>query len=249
MKKVLFTILIIGISALVSVDYFQNRLTPVWVNCSNAVTKMPDSYSKDSELYYLAWIEHGSFGKKAEAARRLLELNEKKELEITEKLCQCQKEQVLKNMMMLNLFDLQPGKYLRQTQALVSDKDSSELGTGMEGTWVKAGEEFEGQEVDFYFDWGAESSLRLLRNGYLSDRGIEILIEVAGSFYSSERAKAQRQLDLFDGIPAVDVSKQRERYDGENPFDPELLKIKTWFAENRGNIYWNSERQRYFVKK
>lgn len=248
MKKASLLIIVISTLLLSLFIWGQVDFEKYQANCEKKLTNLPSSYLKGSELYYLAWIEHGKYGEKEESARRFFELKNKKEIETAEKLCLCEKSQVTKNFLILSLFELKPDKYLKQTKALLYEKDSSGLQPDLEATWTKGGS-FEGQEVDFYFDWGAESALKLIEKGHLSERGLELLFERANSFYPEHREKAQMVFNLFEGLPPIDLSKQRERYDGENPFKEQFQIIEKWFEKNKSKIYWNSAKQTYFVRK
>lgn len=245
MKNIIVVAFCICAVSLFMILGFQNSVASIFVDCEKMVTNLPKTYSKGSELYYLSWIEHGEYSEKVASAKKYFEFSNKKESKIAEQLCVCEKDQVTKNYLTLSLFELEPEKFLKQTQSLLTEKDSSGLQPNIEATWVKAGK-FEDKDVDFYFDWGKEAALLLLSKGDFSEKGVEILIQTANSFYSAEREDAAKIFALFEGIPKI-LLKQRERYDGENPFKDELNAVENWFAKNKGNIRWDAKKQKYFI--
>ncbi|MBL8182456.1 MAG: hypothetical protein JNL64_12690 [Blastocatellia bacterium] len=230
------------VSALASLSAAQKPR----VSCDSKVTKEPSSYTRGSELYYLSWVEHGNYAEKGASARKLLEMNGKTNLEVAEKVAACQQIQVFRNMMTLVLFDLAADKYLKHTKILL-DEDDREMNTDLEGTWVKTEREFEGEIVDFYFDWGSEAAVRLLSAGIYSKRGKDILIEQAHSYYLASRVKARKVFDLFEGIPNVDLTVQRKRFDEASPVADQLKVIDRWFDANSKVFRWNSERRKYSI--
>ncbi len=223
-------------------------------NCSGFVTASPETYEKGSELYYLSWVEHGTFGPKGESARRLLLMPNKKEVEFAEKIYRCQDRQVIKNMMALVLYDLSPEKYTSTATKLLTENDF-EMHADLEGSWVKAGEEFEGKEVDFYFDWGGEAGLRLLKNGKFSQVGAEMLVDRVSSSYAPHHAHAVELLSMFDELPSVDLSnppKRAEAYPYGRVRDPywneQIAILNKWFSENGSRISWDDGARRYKLR-
>ena len=214
--------------------------------CDGSITRLPASYPKNSELYYFSWIEHGNFSEKASAARRLIDIEDKSEVEIADKIYRCQDSQVIRNMMTIVLFDINPEKFLSKTRHLLDESDREQ--GDLQGSWVKAGRDFNGEDVDFYFDWGAEGAVRLIRNGHYSKRAKEIAMQLAHSYYPADREKARQVIDLFDNVPDVNLTIQRERYDGPSPVAKQIKVVTEWFDRNEGRLEWDGSRRRYKLK-
>ena len=243
----LFCLITVGVSGCELVEeYFPD--------CSTPITGLPDSYPKGTELYYLSWVEHGTFGPKGASANRLLEMENKSELKIAEKIYRCQVRQVIHNMMTLVLFDMAPQKYMGKAKSLLTETDDV-MKSDAKGSWVKAGEDFEGEEVDFYFWWGAEAAVRLLKHGSYNKQGVEMTLARAGSLYEYDRKTALNTLSLFDGLPGVDLSnppKAADKYPYEQKDDPhwnqQIETLKNWFETNEKRISWDVAAQRYRLR-
>ncbi len=212
-------------------------------DCSKAVTDSPESYPKGSELYYLSWVEHGSFGPKGESARRLLLMDSKSEVSAAERIYKCEDRQVIKNMMALVLYDLAPARYLSTARRLLTEDDYVMI-TDLEGSWVKAGEEFEGEEVDFYFDWGGEAALRLIRSGHYSKQAKDVVMQLAGSYYLQNRQRAKDVLLLFDESVPLDISKQAETIN-ESPNATQINALSKWIDDHADRFEWDQSAKRY----
>ena len=247
LASTLFCLISIGLPGCEMVEeYFPD--------CSKPVTGSPESYPKGSELYYLSWVEQGSFGPQGASANRLLEMENKSELKIAEKIYRCQDRQVIHNMMTLVLFDMAPQKYMGKAKSLLTETDDV-MKSDAKGSWVKAGEDFEGEEVDFYFWWSAEAAVRLLRQGSYNKQGIEMTLARVGSFYDYDRKTALNTLTLFDGLPDIDLSnppKAADEYPYEQKDDPQwnqhIETLKKWFENNEKRISWDVATQRYRLK-
>ncbi|MGB7201429.1 MAG: hypothetical protein WBD16_04075 [Pyrinomonadaceae bacterium] len=181
-------------------------------------------------------------------------MDNKSELLAAERIFKCEERQVIKNMMALVLYDLAPERYTSTAKKLLTEDDYV-MHTELEGSWVKAGEEFEGEEVDFYFDWGGEAALRLMKHGTFTKLGAEMITYRVGSLYPPYRSNSLNMLNLFDGLPAVDLSsppKRADTYPYEQIDDPywndQISILKKWFEENGNRIIWDEGDHRYRVK-
>jgi hypothetical protein len=216
-----------------------------WFVTSCHITNKPQDYPKGSEGYYLAWIDHGSFGQKGGAARALLDLEQSRQYDLTRAMWE-RESGVIKQMLLLRLFEMRPSDHYKQVEALMTLKDV-EFET--EGSWIKTDDEFEGEIVDFFFDWGEESGLRLISHGYLSDRAVEMLLGSANSFYPDERKRAKQVFDLFAGIPPYDPEPQPQTInDTPQIRETQLKTIQQWLFENRAKLNWSSEKRVYVTR-
>ena len=218
-----------------------------------APVNAPETYEKGSELYYLAWICHGEYPQRTAAAKRLLELSERREIEITRSIWGREHRRMLakddglvRHILTLALFELQPDEYEDEAAALLTLKSSE---YGHEGTWMKTDDYFEGEQVDFYFDWGGEAALRLLRRGVLADNAFPILLQYAGSFYPDQREWAAEVLHCFDGIPDYSPSEQPLTYNEMPSQTREAIEqIRRWYDEHKDRLVWDQVTGRYCAK-
>lgn len=132
----------------------------------------PAAYSKGSELYYLAWIQHGSFGQRGGAARKLLSLPNRREYETTRRMRLLEQrrsslfgdhdgDQVIDHMLLIALFDLRPAEYHRDLADLARRAPHA-----AEDIWVKTDDMFDGELMDFRFNPAQEARIRLQNGGY-----------------------------------------------------------------------------------
>jgi hypothetical protein len=199
-----------------------------WFATSCHITNKPQNYPKGSEEYYLAWIDHGNFGQKGGAAKALLNLEQRRQYDLTRAMWE-RESGVIKQMLLLRLFEMRPSE--------------------TEGSWIKTHEEFEGETVDFFFDWAEESGLRLISHGHLSDRAVEMLLGSANSFYPDDRKRVKQVFDLFTGIPPYDPEPQPQTInDTPQIRETQLKTIRQWLFENSAKLNWSSEKQVYVIR-
>jgi hypothetical protein len=207
-------------------------------------TAWPTAHPTGSELYYLAWVEHGSFGQRGAAAQALLRLSRKQEYALIEKVYQRQ-EGVVRDMLLLSLFELKPEAHRGAVTRLMNREYDSADAEG----WVKTDDVFEGQGVDFYFDGPGEAALSLLAHGDLSDRAVEILMQYARSFYSEQRERVRGIFDLFPGLPPYDAAPQQATINDSPPLTEKQTKaVERWLRDNLRRLRWSASERRYQLR-
>jgi len=213
-----------------------------WLLVLRHPLQQPSAYTKGTELYYLAWVDHGRYWQKAAAAKKLVELEGKKEYEVTERLWWRQRG-LVKNMLTLCLFDMRPTVHKKDVLRLVTLKDR-EFRT--EGAWMKTDYEFDGEGVDFFFDWGGEAALRLARQGYADLPILNVIMGYACSFYPTERKKAKAVFDTFQGLPPYDPSPQPKTINEVPQKTQEQVgAIRTWLQDHFDTLEWSQEKRQY----
>lgn len=154
-------------------------------------------------------------------------------------------EALVKRMILLSLFDMNPDEYRVDVVSLMTYREE-----GMDGEWVKTGEEFDGVPVDFYFHWAGEAALRLVAKGYADDKSFEYLISYAGSYYPDDRRKAAAALSLFQGIPSYDPLPQpRTINDQPQIRRQQLHDIADWYQRNKASLHWDQSKRLYTSRK
>jgi hypothetical protein len=206
------------------------------------LTDSPAAYEKGTERYYLAWVHHGSFGQKGAAVEALLNLPQKKEYTVALKVRRWQTG-VIRDMLLLVLFDMAPDQHEQAVTQLMRSEYESGYG------WVKTDDVFEGVIVDFYFDGPGEAALRLLQQGYLSGRAVDLLLQYARSFYPEHRLRASHLFEQFVGIPPYDPTPQPQTINEM----PELTRTQTaaierWLRGNMERLSWAKDMKSYLYE-
>ncbi len=230
-------------------------------SCSEPVLRRPSSYTRESELFYLAWIEHGRAGQKALASQVLLDLDQKTEYDTTQKLWQCEKDGLLKNASLFSLFDQKPADHAPQLQKLAKPHDFVE-------TYTKQLENLDGfvptKYVSFMqtgnaqlkFDRRDNAAARLIKGGYLSEQAFEVIILLARTKVDyPHRVAAKGIFDLFVGIPPLELGEPYDfnradlysaKYtEADNRRQGQIDKILQWFRQNRKKLTWDANQKKY----
>jgi len=215
------------------------------------VTRQPSKYPKGSEMYYLAWIDHGRSAQKAAAAYALSKLNRKTQYHKALLLRNRYSDPidgiliydgVIGDMLLLSLFDMAPEEQRLSAIALMNRKYDERFG------WVKTDDVFEGEVVDFYFDGPGEAALRLLSHGNISARAIEILLDYSRSFYLDDRIRAKDVFDLFPEMPAYDPYPQPTTInDLPEITRQQISAIQEWLKRNIDMLRWSSSKRAYRI--
>lgn len=235
--------------------------------CQRKLLQRPQNYDKDSESYFLAWIEYGEPGQRALASQKLLELEIKDQYETTRKLWECENKDIIKNSLLLVLFDQKPAAHYASVTELLTKKGS--LGTRgeikmkpLEGDTPPEpfAEHWKSGYQTLYFDWGNNAALRLIKQGYLSDLSFKKLLDIAGNYYHhSHRKEAKEVFDLFENIPNYEVEPEIDlpfnayavgelRVELIKFYDrrlKQLKQIKRWYEANKSKLKWQPEKRKY----
>ncbi len=213
-----------------------------WLVLFRHPLKAPDAYPEDTELHYLSWLDHGRSWERAAAARKLVDMPAKVEYEITWML-RNRRRGLVRHMLTLCLFDMRPASHEREVRDLVSLRCPR---FGGEGTWMKTDSTFKGQLVDFHFDWGGEAAIRLAGQGYAGPETLDVVYQLAHSYYPADRARAKRVFDAFEGIPHYDpVPQPKTINDTPQKTERQMRAIRSWLDRNLSRLRWSHAEKRY----
>lgn len=251
------------------VVFFGSAPAQEVASCPKSMLEIPDKYDVGSEKYYLAWMLHGEKGQKVLASQMLLDSESKKEIGIAKSLYDCEKSKMLRQALLLMLFDHSPADYVKEVKELFEKYENYSLEIKSFGSWnpepyakfLKMGYK------QIWFSTRNNSALRLVGNGYQDKQLFEHLLLLAQNPYQySFRLEVSERLKLFDEIPPFDLGPELE-LPGESPGvlisltdakmdelgrymknqTTQLKAIKKWYSEKASEIRWDAENKRYRV--
>lgn len=204
-----------------------------------------NEYEIHSEKWLLSWVSHGNEDQKYAAAISLMELNNKKEYYLLKEMLDNNSDSIMRSILLYSLFDICPNSHSNDMFRLINQFDNDDS-----KNWrFKSDEMFCGDSIDIYLNIPGEAAIRLLANGYISRKCINLLLEYTISYYPTHRLKAAKVLKMFSGIPSYNPTPQPCNI---NDYPESMLfsykELSRWFETNLELQQWDPNKQ-IFVKR